>query len=778
MHTVISFLRVIPFLFPAALYAVSEPLTNNGTLAKKFAEAPKTSKKKNTKKTIRFNYTDEDLIDIINYLAAEKGANILLPVGANAITTKVTLHIDGLLDLDEAWDILLSILDLADYSLFPDGLTYLIAKNSKNIGKEALPLYIGIPPSELPDNDGRIRYLYYLSNIKVSEEPKSMLMEVLKDMLPDTAIYKVDPKTNGLLISDKANNVRAVMSIITALDQITFRETMQMVKLRYTSADTIAKLFMDTILTPEKDKNRYRLESSKGSEATFFPKNVKVLPVKRTNSLILLGTEQAVQQINDFIFKYIDVALESGKSILHIYQLQYLDAATFEPVLKNIVKSTLIGGTGQSTGTASQAGPERSFQDVIIKADTGKEGSLSFGGNKLVIAATNEDWKVIKPLIEELDKPQRTVILEVLIADLSLEDERLLGSSIRNPNSLALPNFQTVQETPFFIPSNIVTPAAPNEAINNDLLGNVFGTAPGTSFINTTPPPVTPGSTLISITDDNGQTWGIGQIVNALTNSKILSHPHVISTNNKEALIQVGQRRLLQDEATAGTAATTIKFTPQDANLTVKITPRISAADTVSIKVTVDVTNFVPGSSNARNTRNIETNALVKSEDVLALGGLISTDTTQSVVETPLLGQIPIIGWFFKNRASNEVKTNLTVFISPTIIEPRLRSGVSDYSKDYIKVAKRYAYEGELFDNLRDPITRWFFKPTGEAGETIDDFLEKDELKQDMLNVYNDENTLVSMKTATQPVVVADYTKEAGEIKNLLKDEENPLLHI
>lgn len=765
------FLVVILLCIPSRILTVAEPLTNNNTLGKKLTEIPTSSKRKNTKKTIRFNYTDEDLIDIINFLAAEKGVNIILPIGANAITAKVTLHIDSLLSLDEAWDILLSILDLAEYSLFPQSSTYVIVKNSKAIGKEALPLYIGIPPTELPDNDGRIRYLYYLSNIKVSEDPNSMLMVLLKELLPDTAIFKVDVKTNGLFISDKSNNVRSVMSIVTALDQITFRETMEVIKLRYTSADIISSLFMNTILMPEKDKNRYRLEGQRGSESSFFPKNVKILPERRTNTLVVLGSQQAVTQIRDFIYKYIDVPLESGKSILHIYQLQYLDAAQFEPVLRNIVKSSIpAAGTGQSKGTQTQVGTERLFEDVLIKADMGKEGSLSFGGNKLVIAAKNDDWKIIKPLIEELDKPQRTVILEVLIADLTLEDQRILGTSLRNPNGLPFPqgvDFQTVEVTPQFIP-NVPVPTTPT-AIPNDLLGTVF---PGpSSFINDAS--VVPGSTLIEFNDNNGKTWGIGQILNLLHNSKVLSHPHIISTNNKEAMIKVGEERLLIDQATAGTAATTVTRTKQTADLEVKITPRISAANTVSIRIDITVNQFI-GGTDARLTREIHTNALVKSEDILALGGLIRTDTANGLGETPILGQIPLIGWLFKRRSSREVKTNLTVFISPTIIEPRLRGGVSEYTKDYINVAKQYAYEGDLFDNLRDPITRFFFKPTGEGAETVDDFLRKDELKQDLLHIYEE----IPIVREEAPVLAANHALKADEIKKLIQDEPNPLLHV
>ncbi len=783
-------LLVCLFLLPTSLWAESSDISasipaSSGTLAQKINQPAPAKKRNSPKKFIKFDYTDEDLIDIINQMAAEKGVNIILPTGANAITSKVTLHIEPLLDLDEAWDILLSILDLADYSLIADNTTYTIVKNSKAISREPLPLYVGIAPEDLPDSDTRIRYLYYLTNIKVSPEANNMVMTLLKELLPDNTLYKVDTKTNALLIVDKSNNIKSLMTILMSLDQITFKETLDVIKLRYTSADVVAKLFSENILLSEKDKNKYRMEAqTPPNEVTYFSKQIRILPEVRTNSLILLGKEQAVQQIKDFIYKYIDIELETGKSILHVYQLQYLDAAALEPVLKNIVASSLAGGTGQARGTQLQTGPERFFEGVLIKADTPRsEQAGYFGGNKLVVAAKNEDWQIIKKLLEELDKPQRTVIIEVLVVDLTLTDQKLLGASIRNAQDLPMPNgvnFQTVQVTPQYIPDTV--PPTPPTTLATDLLGRTLLPGPQ-SFANTVPP----GSFLIAANDSaTGQTWGIAQLIKLFSTSKILSHPHVIAVNNKESLISLGETRLLPDEATAGTAATTIRQSMQTANLTVRLTPRISAGNVVNVKINVDVNEFIAGpttiTKNARITRNIETNANIKSEDILALGGLISITTNNAQGETPVLGKVPILGWLFKNRNTSESKTNLTVFISPTIVEPRLRGGVGEYTKDYIGVAKTYAAEGNLFDSLRDPITRFFFASSNDSQGLVDSFLEKDELKKDLLELEKSE--MFGHEATEKPTTFAKKERKkntngndprGNHIKQLLEQEENPL---
>ena len=111
-------------------------------------------------KTISIHYENEDLVDIINSISALKGVNIILPqTEATAIKSKVTLHLEKKINIDQAWKLLLTILDIAGYTVMPKGTMYEIIKNSPTITKEPLPLYIGVHPDKLPNTDQRIRYV-------------------------------------------------------------------------------------------------------------------------------------------------------------------------------------------------------------------------------------------------------------------------------------------------------------------------------------------------------------------------------------------------------------------------------------------------------------------------------------------------------------------------------------------------------------------------------------------------------------------------------------------
>ena len=358
---------------------------------------------------------------------------------------------------------------------------------------------------------------------------------------------------------------------------------------------------------------------------------------------------------------------------------------------------------------------------------------VSQGSNNLVVACRNEDWEYIKRLIQELDTPQPLVVLEVLIADLTADDLRILGSNLRNPAIISPKNvnFQSAQLSP----TTLTTVNGIPTSLQADLLQESTNANPPPTTI-TTITDLQAGSSFLSMSDPSGSTFSIWQLLQQFTSARILSHPHVISTNNKKAVINIKQERLIADEAsgtTGGTTTATQKWIP--AELKLEITPRISAANTVNLNVLININSFeeAPEGSNPnsgnRLDRNVTTNANVPSGAVLCLGGLSRLDATNNLNELPWIGRIPIIGWFFKNRYGEMERTSLTVFITPSIVDPKLRGGAGNYTRDQVEFAKENIKEGMLFDSLRDPITRWFFNESRKDSRgDLDKFVSKDEL--------------------------------------------------
>ncbi len=705
------------------------------------------------KKTFLFQFENKDLVDVINLIASEKNINIVLPQKP-AIDAKLTFHAQEKMTIEQAWNLLYTILDVVGYTIKPQGDMFAIIRTPEQppaLAAEPMPTFIGTAFDDLPDGDVRIRYVHYLANMKVPVPgvgpQKSELEGILEHILPaiDKPLgdkFLMDVNANALILVGKAGNIKGAVAVINQLDKSGFQEKMEIVKLKHTASDTVSKLFIDHILkaaTPPGPPMRADLR--KPGE-TYFAPNTRIIPEPRTNALIVVGRAQAVDRIKDFIETYIDLEPDSGRSILHVYTLLYLNAERMVPVLNNIIGTQATEGTGQSTSTRGGGGPERFFDPIIIRSDIPEgiqqqnienKGGSKYqysGSNKLIIAARNDDWKRIKNLLEQLDKPFPQVFIEVLIADVNLDDLRQLGQQTRNLNA-CLPSQINIQSAQLAPP--IVDTTIPPGTIAGDLLSTAV------SFVNPVPPPArlttlaglaTPGSTVISFNDDDGQTWSLLQVLRSFGATKIISHPHVVTIDNKEATFVIADTRLVVGEATLGTQAANIKRDPIAAPLKVNITPRISPDNVINLNVDISINRFAlinsPGFLNTIDTREVHTNANVRNKSILALGGLISTELDDIESGTPLLSRIPIIGWFFKNRRSRALKENLTVFISPTIIMPNLRGGIHQHAKDYIGLAKQYATEGSLFDSLRDPVTRWFFKTGVPVAELTDEFVKDD----------------------------------------------------
>lgn len=768
-----------------------------------YAQA-KNPPKKSSESIININYEDEDLIDIINHLAAEKGVNVVLPVGVNSIKEKVSFKLDYDVSIEQAWAMLFTILEIAGYSLIPEGNLFTIVRTTSEIATEPLPLYVGTPVDELPDIEEQIRYIYYFTNLKITEEENNEIKKLLANLLPKNARAVTNQETNSLILVDTARNIKSIMNIIQALDKTEFKEEYEFIRLHYIEAETVAKLFKNILQIGQTPK--YRLDTKRRGEAQYFSRHLKIIAEPNTNSLILLGRQQAIDRVKKFIYQYIDVELESGRSILHIYQLQYLDANSLASVLQKIVSSQ-NGPTGQAV-SRGEGTTEQFFEGVIIRADTTKdeEPSLTetglgeykyYGGNKIIVAAKHEDWIRIRRLIEQLDSPQPQVIIEVLVADLTFDDTRAIASMLRNPYEMELPqdvNFQSAQASGIIVDNTTSTDPPvliPPQTLAPDLLSLIPGSSPPVSIASS----FEAGTTLVSFNERNrGQTWGLLELRKLFDDDKILSNPHVIATNNQRAEIIIGQRRLLVDQA-AGSEGGTTNVTRKwvDANLIVNITPRISSADTVNLNVEIKIDRFQNPNANIFNTTNTQsqnnidnrwvyTNANVHDKDVLALGGLTRVDFEKSISQTPLLGRVPILGYFFKDRSANNRKTNLTIFISPTIVQARLRGGTGRYTREYIEKSKEVIKEGYTFDSLQDPITRLFFETARvrDPIEEIDYFLRRDDFIHPF-EIPDNEIGLAHINLDTETGLEDKQIKccspaaRKRRMKKLMENEKNPL---
>lgn len=703
---------------------------------------------------ILMNYQKENLTTIINFFAAKKNVNVILP--NERIDAKITFSMDKKVPLNEGWDIFVTLLSLAGYRIIERKNFYKIVKDSKDISREPAHIYIASGVDALPNNSEPVWYVHFFANMRVGERDGEIETLLNGGILPENSNYRVESNTNAVVIMAPANSVKNVIPLLAQLDQEQFQEVVEKIPLYATDANTVAALFNEQIFKAigAQEPIRSRLDVQRVNDSFYFSRSVRVIAEPLSNSIILIGRAQAVERIRDFIKEYVDKDLEFGTSPYHIYQLRYLAAEDVKRVLDIIINPPAAGGQARTEATSKT---HRLFGDVKIMTDKpdshtykppsttsssespalAGDNAIYEGGNRLIVAATNEDWKQIRDLIYKIDQPQPQVLLEILVADLTIDDAKQLGSIIRNPARFPFPEgvgFQAanlgigVLPNSFDNPQTIAVQTKP-EYISSDLLRKAFSatgqrTDDGINSIAAAAPP---GSAVVSFNDSDGSTWGILQLLRLFDYTKIISHPHIIATHNQEAVFETANTRQVTGGASLATTVGAIKVDTIKAGLKVSIIPRIiGTADVVNVQIKIDIDDF-RGANNTRITRQVITNANVYDNDILAIGGLVRQDVDNSVNKTPLLEQIPIFGWFFKNRQAIVTKTNLTVFISPTIIKPRLRRGISQYTRDYIANIKEDVTARDLFDALRDPITKWFFTPKDldTGANAIDRFLLK-----------------------------------------------------
>lgn len=723
-------------------------------------KSPRKKKQKKAKTLVPFSFDRKNLIELVEELTALKGVTLILPQGNNLEVLKkqtVTFHPQGTdeLPLDEAWNLLLSFLELSRFALSEKKeneyiITPVGRPDEAGVSREVLPLFANIPWQKLPKNDERIRYAYYLQNLKTptqEDRDTNPIARIFKDLLSSGSPVIYEPKSNGFIITDKSSSIRSAMMIIAELDKSGFRETIDIVELHFVPATEVVKVF-DMLRKAAGDAAppaQPFLRSDPRTESLgYFASDTKIIADNR-NRLIIMGRESAVTRISDFVAQHMDTPPESGKSILHYYDLQYLDARSFAEVLSRIVTSP-DAAAGQQARAAAQTGPERYFQGVVVMAEEIKEveakatteeitleskGSYlttglarqttKMGGNRLLIAAIEDDWERLVPFIQSVDKPERQVILEVLIVDIISRKSRILAGTTRGKTDCNSPNgveFLSSNITPGV--NNVLgaNPASLTQDLLQVLTGNAGGTAPVTSFL-------AEGSLIISLNDPRTPgTFSLIQVLDSIVDNRVISHPYLVSTNNQLATIASQEIRRVQGDAVPGAAGVvTIEIIDLAATLQVQMVPRISSINRLSLQIAIDINEFAGAETNTRTTRRVNTNANMSSGQVLVIGGLTRVDQADQMLGTPLLNRIPLVNFFFGNRTKTVARTNLALLISPTIIEPKLRGGVDVYTADKIRRSRRDVDDAVVFGDRRDPITRIFFNAGQEADKLLRDYL-------------------------------------------------------
>ncbi len=712
---------------------------------------------------IQFNFENADLQNLITQIESIYDVTFITDEAIEPMSkdgkaikgNKISFKTHKPLSKLEAWNLFITFLDIAGFVIVPqaDPKLYRIVPAAQRI-KSPVPAFIGVPHKDLPDSDETIRYVYFVENSTIAA--LSPIIEALKSR---DAQLMVLQENKAFIIVDRAYNIKMLMNIVKELDQSSIPQAMSILKLRRADALEVKKLY-DTLIQSEQEAARRVMPGAQRKQPTslYFPENTRIIAEPRTNSLILLGQQDSIKKIEDFIVKNVDVDLDQPYYQPYIYSLKYADAKTIAEIMSKV---TMFGRSTQAGQTGGVRGGDKYLQPIafVPQPET----------NQLIIKGGYDDYLKAKEIIARLDEPQPQVAIEVLILDVALNDAKSLGAQLRSkePGINGFWGNNVKFQTSGLFGTQGIEQNTNGPGVER-LLGNLVNLVIGAQ----------PGNTILTLGQDVFGVWGVLQILETITNVQIVSNPFLVATNKVPATVSIGEtRRVVTGNITQGSGSSST-LGDDKANLEVLITPQITSDGMITMDVEININNFTnPDPTSAtKAVKKIKTQTIVADKEVLALGGLIKNNIIDKTSKVPILGNIPLIGWLFKNKQKTEVKTNLLVLISTQIIRPEVAVETQRFTDNKIREYQMDKDSILRAQNVRDPVYRMFFTDAKDSpAAMVDEFLFEREKGSSAKPTTNGENgasspqpSLPKPEAIVTPTLNTD-TKKTARLKRKKK---------
>jgi general secretion pathway protein D len=587
--------------------------------------------------TVTMNMRDADIRGLIQWIADQTGKNMVVH---KDVAGKVTVLSAKPVSREEAYRVFLSVLQVHGYAAIE-------TPEAVKIVPVAIASQSGVPYSGSPTSDMVVQ-VFKATNVGATE-----LAQMLKPLVSKDAVINADAGTNLLLIADHAANVAGLQQLVQKMDRSGGSEV-ELVRLEHANArEVVASL---TALFPTQASTGMGGPEGAGGTAALA---VNFSADERSNSVLLSGDTVKRNQIRRLI-RQMDTPL-TGTGNTRVVYLQYADAKELVPILKSLSQSVL----------KDQKDKETSFS--IEASET---------ANALVINAPAGLIDTLRDVVTRLDIRRAQVLVEALVVEVSNDVSDDLGVTWLTTNA------EDANDSAGFAGVNTLGDLDLGSVVRDEDTGEIVG--------------VTPGRGITFGYFENGNLQAAIRALRATTKANILSTPTVVAIDNEPASLLVGQNvPFITGQSTGAAASTENPFTTierKDIGISLEITPRINRGDAITLEIKQKVENIAPSVENASdlitNKREIITKALIKDDQVLVLGGLISDDESEIREKVPILGDLPLIGRLFSGTGKTRRKTNLMVFIHPMILKDEEHvSEVSQARYDFMREQQRRARE-------------------------------------------------------------------------------------
>ena len=577
------------------------------------------------------NFRDADIRKIVEAVGEVTGKTFILDP---RVTAKVTILSKTPMSPEAFYEAFLSILQVHGYIAIATGDVVKIIPDATARQHPNPPTVDGAAADDI------VTQVIQVHNISAAQ-----LVPILRPLIPQYGHLAAHPGSNMLIISDRASNVKRMISIIRRIDLST-DDDIEVVPLEHASSAEIVRVLTALTQAPRADG---------------MPVTTSLVADARTNSILIGGDKSGRLRLRALI-AHLDTPLEDGGST-QVRYLRYADAEDMATRLETHF-------TQQATAAAGTTGAPAA-KEVSVWADPQT--------NAIVVNAPPKMMRSLMSIVDKLDIRRAQVLVEAIIVKVRADRVSGLG----------------------------VTWAVEGSGSNSPVGITNFPDS-GTNLISLAGAIESGGAVDPSGTIGEGITIGIGRIVDGGTSfaailhalesdatTNIISTPTIVTTDNEEASLNIGQEVpfVTGSFTNAGTGAGAVNpfQTIQREQIGVKLTltPQINEGDAILLKISQEISSIsesAGASDLITDQSTIDTTVIVEDGGILVLGGLMEDTLTESTQKVPILGSIPLLGALFRHRSVDKVKTNTMVFIRPTILRDGTQAAIATNAKyNYVR---------------------------------------------------------------------------------------------
>lgn len=595
------------------------------------------------------NYVGVEIRAIIQAVSAVTGRNFIIDP---RVRQEVTMISSTPMSPDAFYAAFLSILAVHGYAAVPAGD---IIKIIPDASVRQFPT-----STSGAAGDDIVTQVIAVQNVGAAQ-----LVPILRPLIPQYGHLAAHPGSNMLIISDRSSNVARMVSIIRRIDQSNDDE-IEVVPLNNASSAEVVRVLTALTQAPRADG---------------APVSTQLVADARTNS-ILIGGDRSERLRLRALIAHLDTPLEDGGDT-QVRYLRYTDAEELAGKLQQHFSQQMQATAAASGGAAPPGGGAGGLgADVSVWADTQTNALVMTAPPKLMRSAMN--------IIDKLDIRRAQVLVEAIIVEVVADRSAELG----------------------------VTWAALDEGGNNPLAATNFPSF-GTGVVQLAGGAAGGGDVDASAAIGSGITVGVGRLqdggvsfaailraLNSDADTNIISTPSILTTDNEEASLSVGQEvpfitgSFTNTGGNAGAVNPFQSIQREQVGVKLTITPQINEGNSMLLNISQEISSIaasVEGASDlVTNERTIETTVIVGDGEIIVLGGLLEDTLRETDQRVPMLGNIPLLGALFRARSTDKVKTNLMVFIRPKIVRDSVQAAIETDSKyNYIRGVQQQGRGGQ-----------------------------------------------------------------------------------